>query len=261
MTPYSGNPGDPDQLLLPPRHPGRRCLRRVPRRAPFAPSFAAAPKSNQAGAYSPLKVHIARANGQQELKAATVALAPGMIGKLAGIPYCPASALAAAAGPAAPPRRPNSSCPAKSEVGTATVQAGTAATPLSITGKVFLSGPYHGAPLSLAVVTPRHGRAVRPRHGRGAGGAPRQPGNGAGDARSPTRSPTSSAAPSSASGRSSLDLSQGIHPEPDQLRQAGLDGDAERRRRQPGLAGGLELASASVPFQTSNCGALTSGRS
>ena len=77
-----------------------------------------------------------------------------MIGKLAGIPYCPASAIAAAAQTSGAAQAANSSCPAKSEVGTATVQAGTAATPLSITGKVFLSGPYHGAPLSLAVITP-----------------------------------------------------------------------------------------------------------
>ncbi|MBS1883462.1 MAG: hypothetical protein JSS97_10975, partial [Actinobacteria bacterium] len=85
---------------------------------------------------------------------ATIALAPGMIGKLAGIPYCPASSLAAAAQSSGAAEAADSSCPAKSEVGTATVQAGTGPTPLSITGKVFLSSPYRGAPLSLAVITP-----------------------------------------------------------------------------------------------------------
>ena len=33
-------------------------------------------------------------------------------------------------------------------------RAGTGSSPLRIAGQVFLSGPYHGAPLSLAVVTP-----------------------------------------------------------------------------------------------------------
>jgi hypothetical protein len=47
-----------------------------------------------------------------------------------------------------------SSCPGASQVGTAAVAAGTGSSPLKIDGKVFLSGPYHGAPLSLAVVTP-----------------------------------------------------------------------------------------------------------
>ncbi|MFT3863316.1 MAG: hypothetical protein QM729_03515 [Solirubrobacterales bacterium] len=155
MTPWSGNsaatPTGSFSLHAAPG--GGGCAATLAAR-PFAPSFAAAPKSTKAGAYSPLHVALTRGNGQQELKAASVALAPGMIGKLAGIPYCPASALAAAAASTGTAEAANSSCPAKSEVGTATVAAGTAATPLSITGKVFLSGPYDGAPLSLAVITP-----------------------------------------------------------------------------------------------------------
>jgi hypothetical protein len=77
-----------------------------------------------------------------------------MTGKLAGIPYCPASALAAAAGKAGTAEAAGSSCPAKSQVGVAAIAAGTGPSPLRINGKVFLSGPYRGAPLSLAVVTP-----------------------------------------------------------------------------------------------------------
>jgi hypothetical protein len=155
MTPWSGNPAaTPTSAFSLHATPGGGGCAATLAARPFAPSFAAAPKSAKAGAYSPLKITLTRADGQQELKAATVALAPGMIGKLAGIPYCPASALAAAAGKSGSAEAASSSCPAKSEVGTATVTAGTAATPLSITGKVFLSGPYHGAPLSLAVVTP-----------------------------------------------------------------------------------------------------------
>jgi hypothetical protein len=155
MTPWSGSPPSnvAASFTLHATPGGGGCATTLAAR-PFAPSFAAAPKSNKAGAYSPLHVAIGRGNGQQELKAATVALAPGMIGRLAGIPYCPASALNAAVGSSGAAQAAHSSCPTKSEVGTATVQAGTGPTPLSITGKVFLSGPYHGAPLSLAVVTP-----------------------------------------------------------------------------------------------------------
>jgi hypothetical protein len=155
MTPWSGNPAatPTSNFTLHATPGGGGCAATLAAR-PFAPSFAAAPKSNQAGAYSPLHVTIGRGNGQQELKAATVALAPGMIGKLAGIPYCSAGAIAAAAGTSGAEQAAHPSCPAKSEVGVATVKAGTGPTPLSITGKVFLSGPYRGAPLSLAVVTP-----------------------------------------------------------------------------------------------------------
>jgi hypothetical protein len=155
MTPYSGDaPVTPTQSFVLQATPGGGACAATLAARPFAPSFVAAPKSSQAGAYSPLHIAIGRGNGQQELKGATVALAPGMIGKLAGIPYCPASQIAAAASTSGTSQAARSSCPAKSEVGTATVQAGTATTPLSITGKVFLSGPYHGAPLSLAVITP-----------------------------------------------------------------------------------------------------------
>jgi hypothetical protein len=155
MTPWSGNPaatpsGDFSLHATP---GGGACAATLAAR-PFAPSFAAGPESNQAGAYSPLKVTLTRGNGQQELKAATVTLAPGVIAKLAGVPYCPDGAIAAAAGTTGAAQAASSSCPAKSEVGTATVQAGTGPTPLTIKGKVFLAGPYHGAPLSLAVITP-----------------------------------------------------------------------------------------------------------
>jgi hypothetical protein len=155
MVPYSGNaPATPNQSF--PLHAapgGGACATTLAARS-FAPSFAAAPKSNTAGAYSPLDVAIGRSNGQQELKGASITLAPGMIGKLAGIPYCPVSSLEAATRSGGAAQAANSSCPATSQVGTATVAAGTAPTPLTITGKVFLAGPYRGAPLSLAVITP-----------------------------------------------------------------------------------------------------------
>ncbi|HST70754.1 MAG TPA: hypothetical protein VLI94_13995 [Solirubrobacterales bacterium] len=121
---------------------------------PFSPGFGAAPASSKAGAFSPLTIRIARNDGQQELKGTDIVLPPGMTGKLRGIPYCSEAALVAAANRGGKEEAQSSSCPAASQVGTATVAAGTGPAPYSITGKVFLSGPYKGAPLSLAVVTP-----------------------------------------------------------------------------------------------------------
>jgi hypothetical protein len=156
MTPWSGNPpatpGDGFTLTSAPG--GGKCVKTMAER-PFAPAFNSSPASSKAGAYSPMSIHIARPDGQQELKGADLTLAPGMTGKLAGIPYCPESALAEAAGKAGEAEKASSSCPAKSLVGSAVVQAGTGSQPLRIDGgKVFLAGPYNGAPLSLAVVTP-----------------------------------------------------------------------------------------------------------
>jgi hypothetical protein len=155
LTPWSGNPAaTPSGVFSLHATPGGGACAATLAARPFAPTFSAGPESTQAGAYSPLKVTLTRGDGQQELKAATVTLAPGVIAKLAGVEYCPEGAIAAAAGTSGAAQAANSSCPAKSEVGTATVQAGTGSTPLTIKGKVFLAGPYHGAPLSLAVITP-----------------------------------------------------------------------------------------------------------
>jgi hypothetical protein len=156
MTPWSGNasatPSDSFSMSTAPG--GGGCAKTMAER-PFAPGFGAAPESAKAGAFSPLAVTISRPDGQQELKGTDITLPPGMVGKLAGIPYCPESALAAAATRAGAAEKESSSCPAESQVGTATVAAGTGPAPYKIEGsKVFLSGPYNGAPLSLAVVTP-----------------------------------------------------------------------------------------------------------
>jgi hypothetical protein len=132
---------------------GGPCAKTMAER-PFAPGFGLAPKAKKAGAFSPLTMHISRPDGQQELKGAEILLAPGMTGRLVGIPYCKAPQLAATAANSGSAETASSSCPAKSLVGSATVEAGTGPAPLRIDGKVFLSGPYHGAPLSLAVVTP-----------------------------------------------------------------------------------------------------------
>jgi hypothetical protein len=155
MTPWSGNaPATPaDSFTLTGAPGGGKCAKTLAER-PFGPSFGAGPASAKAGAFSPVSVTITRGDGQQELKGADLVLPPGMTGKLRGIPYCPEAALASAASRAGGEEHESSSCPAASQVGTAAVAAGTGPAPYKIQGKVFLSGPYHGAPLSLAVVTP-----------------------------------------------------------------------------------------------------------
>jgi hypothetical protein len=155
MTPWSGNPATTPSggFTLTSAPGGGACAKTMAER-PFSPGFGLAPQGNLAGAFSPQRIQISRPDGQQELKGAEITLAPGMTGKLAGIPYCPEAALVAAAANSGKAEAASSSCPAASLVGTATVKAGTGPAPLQIGGKVFLSGPWNGAPLSLAVVTP-----------------------------------------------------------------------------------------------------------
>ena len=123
---------------------------------PFAPRFTASSASNQAGAHSPFTIEVGRGDGDQNLSGLRVSTPPGFSATLAGIPYCPEAALAAAAVPSysgiVEQSRP--SCPVASQVGTSVAGAGAGTHPVYLDGKVYLAGPYKGAPLSLVVITP-----------------------------------------------------------------------------------------------------------
>ena len=155
MTPWSGNPDATPKggFTLTTAPGGGACAKTLAAR-PFAPSFAAKTTNPKGGAYSQFNVDIARSDGNQELKGVNVDLPPGMTAKLAGVRYCPAAAIAAATAAGGAAELAKSSCPDGSLIGTATVTAGSGPSPLQITGKAFLAGPYKGAPLSLVVVTP-----------------------------------------------------------------------------------------------------------
>jgi hypothetical protein len=120
----------------------------------FAPSYTAATESTKAAVYSPFRVQIGRADGQQELKRVDVTLPKGLTGRLKGIPYCSEEALAAAAASSGVAERAKPSCSGESLIGTAGTTAGTGTAPVTLGGNVYLAGPYQGAPLSLAVITP-----------------------------------------------------------------------------------------------------------
>lgn len=108
----------------------------------FAPSFSAGVTNPQAGASSPFTLAFSRDDADQQFSHVSVALPPGLLAKVAGVPLC--SDADANVG----------SCPAGSQVGTATTGAGPGSDPLFLTGKAYLTGPYKGAPYGLAVVVP-----------------------------------------------------------------------------------------------------------
>jgi hypothetical protein len=132
---------------------GGNCPKTMAER-PFALGFDADTNSAKAATFSPLRMNIARADGNQELKGVDVTLPPGLVAKLAGVKYCPNAALAAAAANSGTAEAANSSCPASSRIGRADIKAGSGPSPIGIGGQVFLAGRYKGAPLSLAVITP-----------------------------------------------------------------------------------------------------------
>jgi len=121
---------------------------------PNRPAFSAGTVNPVAGVYSPLVMNLRREDGSQEFSQLTLDAPAGIAARLAGVPYCPDGDLAAAAGKSGHDEEANPSCPGASQVGTVRVGAGAGPSPYYTGGKVYLTGPYKGAPLSLAILTP-----------------------------------------------------------------------------------------------------------
>lgn len=120
----------------------------------FLPLYKAKVDSSKGGAFTPFHVNIGRRDGEQELKVVDVTLPKGLTGKLAGIPYCPEEAIAAAAGKSGKAEQASPSCGAGSLLGKVTTKSGSGANPLQLAGNAYLAGPYKGAALSLVTITP-----------------------------------------------------------------------------------------------------------
>jgi hypothetical protein len=125
---------------------------------PNAPTLKAGTLSPQAGAFSPLVFKLTRPDGSQRLAKVDATLPPGLSARLAGVAICPEAAIARAQSRNNPNEgvleRDDPSCPASSEVGFVNVGAGAGPTPFFTQGRAYLAGPYKGAPLSMAIITP-----------------------------------------------------------------------------------------------------------
>ncbi|HUC08090.1 MAG TPA: hypothetical protein VMR96_08370 [Solirubrobacterales bacterium] len=125
-------------------------------RRTFAPKFSGGTLNPVAGSYSPFLFRLSREDNEQELSQVTTILPPGLVAKIAGVPACPDQAITSistAEGTGINElNRP--ACPAASQIGTISAGLGAGPGPNYFPGKVYLAGPYKGAPLSLAVVAP-----------------------------------------------------------------------------------------------------------
>lgn len=123
----------------------------------FDPKLSAGTQNPLAGSYSPFSLRLSREDGTQELSSLRLAIPPGLVANLKDISYCPDATLAAISSlpgtGVAQIKAP--SCPAASQLGTATAASGAGPNPFyAETGKAYWAGPYKGAPVSLAVVVP-----------------------------------------------------------------------------------------------------------
>ena len=121
--------------------PGSACP--VDGARPFAPGFSAGVESNGAGRSSPFHVRLTRGDADEELGGLTVRLPQGLLGHLADVVLC--SPVDAARG----------TCPSGSLIGSVVAGAGAGPLPFYLSGgRVYVTGPYGGAPFGLSVVVP-----------------------------------------------------------------------------------------------------------
>jgi hypothetical protein len=125
---------------------------------PAHPAFESGATNPLAGAYSPFVFRVKRSDGEQRFSSISATLPSGLLGRIAGVPYCSDAAIGTAGsrtqegGGGLENSLP--SCPSASQVGTVNVAAGAGSQPYNVQGKVYLAGPYKGAPLSLEIITP-----------------------------------------------------------------------------------------------------------
>ena len=120
---------------------------------PFAPQAVAGTLNNNAGNYSQFDLRITRKDGEQELTRFSTIMPPGLTGNLNGISFCPDSAIETARHKTGAQENTEPSCPGASQIGHTLVGAGVGGVLAWAPGKVYLAGPYNGAPLSIVSVT------------------------------------------------------------------------------------------------------------
>ena len=120
---------------------------------PFSPGFTAGTLNNEAGSYSPLGLRITRKDGEQEITGFSTLMPPGLTGNLTGVPFCSEAQIAAAEAQSGAQAESAPACPAASQIGHSLVGVGVGSVLAYNPGRLYLAGPYQGAPFSVVDVT------------------------------------------------------------------------------------------------------------
>jgi hypothetical protein len=109
----------------------------------FNPSFAAGTTSNQAGGFTPFTVAFGRSDADEFLNGLQVKMPLGLLGMISKVKLCEE------------PQANAGTCGPESQIGEVNVETGPGADPFLVTGgKVYITGPYRGAPYGLSIVVP-----------------------------------------------------------------------------------------------------------
>jgi hypothetical protein len=120
---------------------------------PFKPGFEAGSNNNNAGSFSPFGMRLTRADGEQDMTKFSAVLPPGVSAKIAGVGKCPEAAIALAKTKTGKQELASPSCPANSQIGHILAGGGVGSVLTYVPGKLYLAGPYAGAPLSVVAIT------------------------------------------------------------------------------------------------------------
>jgi hypothetical protein len=110
--------------------------------APFSPEVVTGGVNANVGSYTPYYVRLSRKDTEQELTGYSLVLPKGITGKIAGIPFCPDQDIEAK----------DPFCPVASQVGHIESGYGVGDALTYAPGRIYLAGPYHGAPLSVVAM-------------------------------------------------------------------------------------------------------------
>jgi hypothetical protein len=134
FTPYTGTPAALSSTPF--------LTTGCPAPLPFSLAQSTQDSSPDAGAFTAYTFNLSRADGQQYLARVKTVLPPGLLGAIPSVPLC------------SEPQAGDGTCPAASQIGVATVNAGSGPEPYAFSGPAFLTGPYAGAPYGLSIAVP-----------------------------------------------------------------------------------------------------------
>lgn len=118
----------------------------------FNPKAQAGSINSQAGAYTPLYIHLTRSDTEQEITSYSTVLPPGLLGDIAGIPYCSDAAIEAARHTGGFEEEERPSCPADTEIGHTISGYGVGPALEYQPGGLYLAGPFHGSTFSVVAI-------------------------------------------------------------------------------------------------------------
>jgi hypothetical protein len=119
---------------------------------PFNPEAVSGGVNSNVGSYTPYYIRLSRKDSEQEITSYSLVLPKGITGKLAGIPFCPEAAIAAARVRPGMAETASPSCPAASQVGRTDTGYGVGSALTYAPGRIYLAGPHGGQPLSLVTI-------------------------------------------------------------------------------------------------------------